>query len=333
MKRIKLILTGGTIGSRIDENGNISPTGEPILLSACKSIIGNCASFEVLEPFSVLSENMTMNERECLIREILALEKCDIDGVIVAHGSDTICFTAALASMALRHLPFPVIFIASDKVLSDPTSNGRDNFESALTLIEDRAFRRGTFISYKDKSGENSVYLGSRLCSAEPLFDAFTPFDGKPLGKTENGRFVYNVAPLNPSIKEINAERKPIIGEDFSLKDNVLMVHSSPALDVERLDISGLCAVINYGYHCGTGNEKGLISLAQRCKKENIPLYLASFKDKTSPVYESLAKVLKMENVIRLYNISPESAFAKVTLAHSLGTSLLEEKLFFEEIY
>ena len=329
LKRIKLILTGGTIGSRIDERGNISPSAEPMLLKYCSETIKYSAEFEVSEPFSVLSENMTASHREALIKELLKLEKCPVDGVIVAHGSDTLCYTAALISMATRHLPFPIVFIASDKVLSDPASNGRANFESAVTLIKSSTLHRGTFICYRDKSGENSVYLGTRLCSAEPIFDSFLPFDGSRLGVTQNGDFYPENTPL---INEINREKEAVISGDFKLSDDILLTFSSPCFYPERLNLEGITAVINYGYHCGTGNEKGLLALAENCKKADIPLYLASFKDKDAPVYESLAELLKMENVKRLYNISPESAAAKVCLAHSVNPEILEKNLFFEEI-
>jgi L-asparaginase len=332
LKKIKLILTGGTIGSRIDELGNISVSAEPILLKYSDEKLKNSAEFEVSEPFRVLSENMTMADRECLIREILAAEGL-FDGVIVAHGSDTLCYTAALVSMAARHLSCPVVFIASDKVLSDPLSNGISNFESAVTLITSGIFSRGTFICYKDKNGENSVYLGTRLSSAEPLFDSFLPFDDSRIGVVKSGNFYYESGRFNPSIEEINTPRKPIIKGKFSLKDSVLMTHSSPAFDLCRLDIKGLSAIINYGYHCGTVNESSMLALAKRCESEGVDVYLASFKDRTAPVYESLSEILRQKNVKRLYNISPESAFAKVVLAYSLDKELLSENLFFEEIY
>ncbi len=329
MKRIKLILTGGTIGSRIDEQGNISPAAEPMLLMFCSETIKNTADFDISEPFSVLSENMTAAHRETLIKELLKAENNGIDGVIIAHGSDTLCYTAALVAMATRHLPFPVVFIASDKVLSDPDSNGRENFESAVTLIKSGIVKRGCFICYRDKSGENSVYLGTRLSSAEPIFDSFMPFDGSRLGITSNGMFYPE---NNRIIDEINLEKEAVIKGDFTLSDDILLTFSSPYFYPDRLSLDGLSAVINYGYHCGTGNEKGLLSLAEKCSYKNIPLYLASFKDKDAPVYESLAEVLKMKNVTRLYNISPESAAAKVSLSVAVSPEILQKHLFFEEI-
>lgn len=333
MKRIKLILTGGTIGSRIDADGNISPSALPLLLTHCGKSVENIAEFDVLEPLSVLSENMTMADREVLINEILKTDTSMLDGIIIAHGSDTLCYTAALVSMAARHIDIPIVFIASDKVLSDPDSNGPDNFLSAVTIIADGTLKRGCFICYKDINGQNSVYLGTRLCSAEPIFDSFAPFDKARLGYAENGRFVFEEGCFNPSLSEINSARSPIVSDEIKLYDTVLMTSSSPAFDITRVNTDGLSAVINYGYHCGTTDEERMLRFANRCESEGITLYLASFKDENAPVYESLKEILQFSNVKRLYNISPESAYSKAVLAASLGDELLSQNLFFEKIY
>ena len=59
---------------------------------------------------------------------------------------------------------------------------------------------------------------------------------------------------------------------------------------------------------------------------------MASFKNPDAPIYESLKDILSAENVKRLYNITPEAAVAKVTLAHSTDLKLLDEELYFEDI-
>lgn len=330
MKKILLILTGGTIGSRIDNEGHIAPVGKPLLLEVCKE--WNSVHFDVLEPFNVLSENMTLNHRETLIKEILKVNTEGYDGIIIAHGSDTLTYTASLLAMALRHIDIPIVFIASDYVLSDPRSNGPDNFDSAVTLICNSEIQRGAFICYKNHLGENTVYLATRLCSAEPFTDCFHPFDNISFGKTEDRKFIYNPHELNPSISDINTPKEPIIKEDFSLSECVAMVYSSPAFDYNRFDILNLSAVLNYGYHCGTVNESQFLNLAKRCLENRVDVWLASFKDENAPIYESLCEILKQQNVDRLYNLSGEAAYSKLLLAYSVDKILVKENLFYENV-
>ena len=332
MKKILLILTGGTIGSRIDSSGTISTNGKPLILEACQNRVDKVAKFDVIEPLCVLSENMTLFQRESLIKAIRNTNTTKYDGIIVTHGSDTLTYTAALCGMALRDTDIPIVFIASDLVLSDPKSNGRDNFESAVSFICDNQIKRGVFICYKDFNGENAIYLATRLCEADPFLDRFNSFDGTRFGKTQKGRFIYEENRFNPDLDSVNAPKAPILPLNFSLKDSIALLRSCPAFNYSRFDISGLDAVINYGYHSATVDEKSFYEFAKRCNDNNVFIYLASFKDPNSPIYESLEKILELPNVKRLFNISPESAYAKVTLAYSIDKRLIDERIYYEII-
>lgn len=332
MKKILLILTGGTIGSRIDNNGNISPSSEPLLLNKCRSKLPADIEFSVLEPLCVLSENMTLKDRESLIQEVLKADTNLYDGIIIAHGSDTITYTASLTAMALRHIEIPIVFIASDKVLSDPLSNGPDNFISAVDFITDGVVKRGCYICYKDSVDRNAVYLATRLCESEPIFDSFHSIDNTYFGTTENGKFIYNNHHLNPTIAEINKPKARIIPNDFKLKPIVSMLRSSPAFDYSRYNINGLSAIVNYGYHCGTTPEKCFLEFAKDCNDKKVDVWLASFKDPEAPIYDSLSRILSLPNVHRLYNISPEAAYSKILLAYSVNKSIINDNLFFENL-
>lgn len=332
MKNILLILTGGTIGSRIKSDGTISPDGDPQLVSVCAKRVESFAVFDVTEPFCVLSENMTVKHRELLIKEILSADPDKYDGVIVTHGSDTLTYTAALCGMAARSVKIPVVFVASDLVLSDPCANGPDNFVSAVSLICDSKVKRGIYICYRDDTRTNSVYLATRLCQADPFLDRFSGFDGTRFGYIRNTRFFTENSPLSPSLDDVNAEKDDILPKDFTLTDCVALLHSSPGFDYSRFDITGLRAVINYGYHSATVDSDSFFEFASRCRDKGVDVWLASFKDKDAPVYESLAKILKLGNVRRMYNISPEAAYSKLLLAYSTDKALLDKELYYETV-
>ncbi len=330
MKKILLILTGGTIGSRIDSDGTIFPNGQPLILKACQKHVEGLVKFDVAEPFCILSENMTLSHRETLIKKIRETDTSKYDGIIVTHGSDTLTYTAPLCSMALRSIDIPLVFIASDLVLSDPASNGIDNFMSAVSLICDSAVRRGVFICYRDENGENAVYLATRLSEADPFLDRFHGFDGIRFGRTANGRFIYEPNELNPSLEDINSHKSDILPNSFELNNTVALLRSSPAFEYSRFDIAGLSAVVNYGYHSATVNKDGFLDFAKRCYNNGVSVYLASFKDPKTPIYQSLEEILKLPNIKRLYNISPESAYAKVLLAHSADKNILNNNIYYE---
>ncbi len=326
MKNILLILTGGTIGSRINEKGNISPSLEPLVLDFAKSKLKN-TKFTVREPLNVLSENMTLSDREVLIKDILSTDLSLFDGIIITHGSDTVSYTAALLSMALRHLDIPVLLVCANKILSDPSSNGIRNFLDSVSFIGEGTVKRGVFVIY-----DKTVYLGSRILAADPFCDRFSSFDGVSFGSIENGVFVPNLSDLNPSILDINRQRSQIFSLKDTLIDSVALIPYSPAAMLGRFDTESLSAVLIFGYHSGTVNEREILNFANRCQKTGTDIYLASFKDESLPIYESLSEILKVDIVGRIFNTSPESALAKIQLAYSVNSDLLNRNLFFEKI-
>ncbi len=64
MSKILVILTGGTIGSRIEGNViDVSGTSPRRLLAMYREKYGDSEEFEVIQPLNLLSENMTPTQR------------------------------------------------------------------------------------------------------------------------------------------------------------------------------------------------------------------------------------------------------------------------------
>ncbi|MDE7285628.1 MAG: asparaginase, partial [Lachnospiraceae bacterium] len=94
MRKILVVLTGGTIGSRV-EGRQIDVTDESpyYLLDLYKKTYGSVSTFEVIHPFNLLSENMNLHYFSQLARVMWELPYRDCAGVIVAHGSDTLSYS------------------------------------------------------------------------------------------------------------------------------------------------------------------------------------------------------------------------------------------------
>lgn len=344
MANILVLFTGGTIGSRITTGGNIGleRAEDRVLLRLYRQTCGEAHHFSVAEPYCVLSENMHAGYWNKLIAALDGVNTENLDGIIITHGSDTLSYTAALIGYAFRHTNIPIVLIASDYVLDDPRSNGLANFASAVDLITSGVFSGGVFVCYQNKAGEHSVYLPTRLCEADPYLDAFHSFDGIRLGSTENGRFLYEQNPLNPTVLEINTPRDRLLPErPFSMTDSVLLLRSYPGLDYDRIDLTGTAAVLNVGYHSATvcAEDVGGCSFARfarRCAENGTDLYLSSFKREDGRLYESLAGLLAHAKIGKFVNTSPEAAYMKLILAYSLPVGnrkqLLKSDLYFETV-
>lgn len=129
MKHILLIATGGTIACRESEDGLVPVlTGEEVL--AFLPEIHDACRVTVVSPFSVDSTDMTTAQRRMLAQMIFT-QRADYDGFVLAHGTDTLAYTAALLHHMLPGFAKPVIITGSHYPIGekmDAERNMRDAF-------------------------------------------------------------------------------------------------------------------------------------------------------------------------------------------------------------
>lgn len=340
MKKILVVLTGGTIGSRA-QDGIIDVSGSSpyLLLQRYQQQYGGEDCFETMQPFTMLSENMTPETIRRLMKAIDGISCENYQGIIVTHGSDTLSYTAAFAGLLFHHLPIPVVFVASNYPLGMPGSNGLSNFACAVDFIRKKAVR-GVFAIYRNAEGENQVFLATRLVEAEPCRDQFRDFSGMPFGRMEGGELVLSKGSGQPLLTEVegNCRKDFEVPEEFT--KNVLLIRPYPGLSYEQITLSQKpAAVLHYLYHsataCTEGEAYNLIPFIRRCKREGIPVYTASYKKLEGNRYATGDTLLR-EGVIPLLNCSVEAAYAKLMLAfHQKETEAVEKltgNLYFERI-
>ena len=326
MKKILIVLTGGTIGSQAEgECVNVTDTSPYRLLRLYKETYGQKEAdeeeFEVIQPMAILSENMDLEAWSRLCRVMWDIPWEKYAGVIVTHGSDTLSYTSALLGLLLGQVEIPVVLTASNYPLGEKGSNGLTNFRSAVELIR-TGLLRGVFTVYQNRKGENVVYLATRLTEADGYLDQFGSFGGVAFGRMEEGRFRYIPNAVNPGLSQLMEKRLPIAGHCPEFKKSILFLRPYPGFDYETVDLSKKPAAILHGLHhsstaCVEGKTGSLLWLLEKCQKANIPVYAASVKDAAGRNYESARKLLE-KGAIPMENISPEAAYAKLLLLYNL---------------
>lgn len=340
MKKILVVLTGGTIGSKA-EGDIIDIKGKsPYQLISLYEEEYHCGAevFEVIEPITTLSENMTP---QLLCRLCHALDGILFEqyaGVIITHGSDTLSYTAAFVGMLFHHVPVPVVLVASNLPLLSRGSNGLHNFAAAVDLIREGRLR-GVFAIYRNPEGITDVFLATRLVEADPFTDSFRDFSGKPFGKMESGRFVPIESGSTPSIEEVNGatERNCDLPKDFGKR--ILLIRPYLGMAYEQFDLSTKpAAVLHYLYHsataCVEGERTGFLKLAEKCQSLDIPVYVASLKEQNGKHYAT-GKTILETGAVPLYNISAEAAYAKLMIYYNSqipAKEHIQENLYFESI-
>ena len=146
--KILAVFTGGTI-SCSESGGVLSPNkGNSFLL--LKSRPDVC--FDALMPYTILSENLGAEELELLYKTVSDNISKGYDGIIVAHGTDTVQYSATYLALRLGLCAVPVVLVSANYPLSDSRSNGYDNFSAAVDFIAAKQ-GRGVFVSYRNSGG------------------------------------------------------------------------------------------------------------------------------------------------------------------------------------
>ena len=298
--KLLVIFTGGTI-SCTEQGGALSPSAvQPFLLLERRPEI----SFDALTPFTVLSENMSAEHWKLLYDCIRSRSNGGYDGIIVAHGTDTLAYTAAFLSFSLGLCEVPVVLVSANYPLSDSRSNGFDNFEAAVSFIE-RHCGRGVFVSYRNGGDDCAViHRGAELMPHAAYSDSVYSLFNNIYGTVKNGVFT-----ANPDYTE---------RFDDSLTGHMpggtvvwLRAHVGMAYPVLS---DGVKAVLLEGYHSGTLPTSGaeLKDFCREAAEKNIPVYLTGCAPGFA--YES-KKEFKSLGIITLPPLSPAAAYVKLWLS------------------
>ena len=308
-KRITLIYTGGTIGAsgKIGKNSLKSEgTGEvlhQILLSKHPEI-GDNYDLPLRRDISLLSENIVPEDWGLIANSIKTEINAGADGIVVAHGTDSLPYTAAAVSFMLSEIPIPIVFTGS---LIPPDRKGTDAIQnlSDSILFSAKSQLAGVYAVFKAKDNSRRIFLGTRLLSISPYDNYFCSSDHKYVGKIENGTITIF---SNRYPERYELRRK--VTTNTQIDPRVAFFEVSPGFDpwyIEKAYEHGAKGIILKLFHSGTActrnGKYSSYSLAQTIKelKEvvlifGIPLsksYLFSWDNVPGKESEKLLKFLR----------------------------------------
>ena len=234
MKKILLIGTGGTIASEMGDNG-LRPelTSEQLL-----RYLPDICQLEGMQLLDLDSTNMTPAHWLAIAGEI---RRCydDYDGFIVAHGTDTMAYTAAALSYLIQDSPKPIVLTGAQKPI------GFDSTDSKVNLMD--AFR----CAAEDLPGvsivfNNRVILGTRAKKTRSKsFQAFSSINYPDLGVLRDGvllRYIRQECKAAPVFYDrLNTQvalLKLVPGVTRGLADYLL--ERNDALIIESFGVGGL---------------------------------------------------------------------------------------------
>jgi len=155
LPKITLLHTGGTIASKVDyETGAVTSRFTPEEILALFPELKDVANIDSRLVRNMASDDMRFAHYNILAREVKKEVAKGVQGVIITHGTDTMHYTSAALSFALRNLPIPVILVGAQR------SSDRGSSDAGMNLIA-----AATFIAQSD-------YAGVGVCMHETMNDS-----------------------------------------------------------------------------------------------------------------------------------------------------------------
>ena len=239
--KILVIFTGGTIGSKI-HNGFISPdnsTGYE-LLDKFKQENAD-VRFDTVNPYTVLSENLSAKELNILLDTVRKNVNAGYDGIIVTHGTDTMMYSANAVCECVKNTSTPIVFVSSNYPLNEKKANGFINFKNAVLFISKKPSAK-TYISYKNAGEDAKIHYAKNIVLHREA-------DDRIYSNMEVATIRDNKVIINPEFVTDNDD-----GYDTTLLENpkILVVESYVGNMYDYRN--NVDAIIIRPYHSGTVN-------------------------------------------------------------------------------
>ncbi|CAI9832402.1 Glutamyl-tRNA(Gln) amidotransferase subunit D [Nitrosopumilaceae archaeon] len=163
LPRLLLLSTGGTIASWVDyRTGAVRPALSAGELAALVPELADIADIEAESLLSEYSENINPGH---WVRMAGRIAECaSYDGILVAHGTDTMHYTSAYLSFALSGFPRPVVLVGAQRSSDRPSSDAATNLVGAARFITS-AGRPGVWVAMHLGTGDDAiaVHAGTRV--------------------------------------------------------------------------------------------------------------------------------------------------------------------------
>jgi L-asparaginase len=327
-KRIGLVLTGGTIGCRVEGSGadelvRLRGGEDAPELELVREAVGEGIELSLRRPLRLTSESMAPADWAAIAEAVGSLLTEDrVDTILVLHGTDTMTYTSAALSFMLAEAGPPIVLTGSNSPVGEPGSNARRNVEDSLIALA--ALDPGVYVLFGEADEPAPVHLGTRVRKVGGPGNAFASVGRAPVGVVRDGRFERASASAGESV--VSSDR-PVDPGRIGLDPRVLSLRLYPGLDFEwvsaGIDSGEIRGVVLELYPSVTGpaGESGLsvVGFAERCAARGVPVVatIANPMGGDFARYESTAALEAA--AVEILPMLPETATVKMMWA--LGAS------------
>ena len=312
--RVAIFFTGGTISMSIDPTmGGASPalSGEEIVAQ----VIGlkEIADFEIINFARLPGPHVTpsiMLELAHAVRSVLQRE--NIDGVVITHGTDTLDETAYFLDLVLQSVK-PVVFVGAMRNSSELSWDGPANLIAAVrvaTTVEARGL--GVLVAMS----EEIIAAREVIKTHTESVDTFQSRDYGPIGLIDKDRII---------IARRTTDQEYIQTDNIEMAvETMKMVSGGDGKFIDYAIAQGVRGLVLEAF--GRGNvPPGYMGAIDRAAKTGIPMVLTSRCSRGRTLdayaYEGAGKTLTKLGVILGGVLPSHKARIKLILALGAGWS------------
>jgi glutamyl-tRNA(Gln) amidotransferase subunit D len=309
---VTIIGTGGTIASKVDyRTGAVHPsfsTGE--LINAVPEL-KEIANIDTRLLFNILSENMTPSHWKEIADEVARELNSGAGGVIVAHGTDTLGYTAAALSFMLKNLHKPVVLVGSQRSSDRPSSDASLNLIHAAKVAVSDIGEVAVVMHGSSSDDFCLIHRGTKVRKMHSSRrNAFKSVNDVPIGEVNEG-----------GIKTYQGYRKRKDGKNGNVEvdglfdRNVAFLRIHPGIKEDVLDyyVDNYNGIVLEGTGLGHVPENLLLPI-KRAGEKGIPVVMTTqtiFGRVNMKVYSTGRELLE-RGVISGMDMLPEVAYVKL---------------------
>lgn len=312
---LSILSTGGTVASVIDyKTGAVHPafTADD-LLRATPELVDH-ANINAKAIFNILSENMTPEYWKQTAQAIYDEINDGADGVIIAHGTDTMHYTASALSFMID-TPVPIVLTGAQRSSDRPSSDAFTNLMASVTAAKSDIAEVTICMHANEDDSYCHLHRGTRARKMHTSRrDTFTSINMNPLANIKNG-----TVEINDSEVAYTKRNQKELTLNVNLADKVALIKMYPGINPEIIDIyvdKNYDGIVIEGTGLGHCSDE-VISSISRATDEKIPVVMTSqciFGRTNMNVYSSGRRLLQ-NNVIGVNDMLPEVAYTKLLWA------------------
>jgi glutamyl-tRNA(Gln) amidotransferase subunit D len=313
LPRVTIISTGGTIASRVDyRTGGVRSALTASDLYSVVPELADIARIDAQILFSLFSENITCQHWTELAKVVADQVTKGVDGVVIAHGTDTMGYTAAALSFALQNLPVPVVIVGAQRSADRPSSDAATNLIGAVSAAARGPFAEVTVAMHETTSDDSIVFHRGtkvRKCHTSRR-DAFKSVNATPIARMRSRELTM----LTQDYRRRGSSELFVLKPEFD--DKVALIKFYPNMNPAAIDWlvdKDYRGIILEGTGLGHINMKSFEAI-RRATDKNVVIGMTSqciWGRVNMNVYDT-GRDLQAQGVIPLEDMLPETALVKL---------------------